>query len=94
MRFYSMSIQAVRDLPLNTFWMLNKSVDRLNAAEDYRQAILVAQATAGGEGLSGFLDALKDQVGEIVRMGVDKASVQHDELDRSGLSSLAGLGKM
>jgi uncharacterized protein YdaU (DUF1376 family) len=50
MREYSMKHGDVMDLPLRTFWSLNRNVDRLRAEEDLRSLQVSAAAQSVGEG--------------------------------------------
>ena len=93
MRFYSMSIREVRDLPIKSFWMLHKSVDRLMAEDEMRQATVIAHSMAGGDGFTELLEGLRKAVGVIVEFeDGDPGPPPVEPLDREGLLSLKGLG--
>lgn len=63
MRNYNgMDYWNVLKLPLRTFWMLNRSLDRLRAEEDQRQLRLV-NASQDAKGAKDLTDELSREIG-------------------------------
>lgn len=83
-------------MPIELFWMLHRNVDRLRADDDYRQAIVVAHAMAGGEGLADLMEKLKEQVGMVVDVDEGLLAMERAEVERDvdGLNDLKSLGKV
>jgi hypothetical protein len=78
MREYSMKFRDVMELPLRTFWSLNRQVDRLRAEEDVRQlqiATAAASAGEGGEGVKFLGEHLQTEIGRpmVIQKGFDRA---------------------
>ncbi len=69
-----MSYQAVRDLPVRTFWHLSKQIDAIRADEIVEW--LPAHASAmGGEGVQRFYDQLRERIGTpsvVEQKGIDE----------------------
>ncbi len=78
---YGLSRAETLDLPVNTFWMMFKLIDRHEAESDLRllRALISANSKEGFESLSGALTKKIDQRPEPAR---------DDELDREGLAEL------
>jgi hypothetical protein len=93
MRFYGMAFREVLTLPIQTFWMLHRNVDRVVAEENYKSAIIAASAM-GGDGLTTLLEDLRKQMGDVVIVDEAKLAMQEAKLDREGLNSLRGLGRV
>jgi hypothetical protein len=93
-----MRLPEVLGLPVKSFWMLHKAVDRMQAELDYRMVAVVAHGMSGGEGLENLVKDLRGQVGTVVEWEEGHApapvAATVTELDREGLDSLRGLGKI
>lgn len=86
MAFYSFGdVQKVLDLPLKTFWMLHKNIDRLEAEKDLRAAQLAAQ-TQSGEGFKELVRGLQKEMGQVVILEV--GARKEDQIDREGVKRL------
>lgn len=93
MEFYGFSdMKKLLGTPLTTFWMLHRNIDRLLAEKDMRVAD-VAIRSQSEEGVRGLLTDLREQVGKVVDFDRVLAR-QEEKLDRGGLNSLRGLGKV
>lgn len=91
-----MRLPEVLDLPIKQFWMLHRSIDRMQAELDYRMVAVIANGMSGGEGLEKLVDGLRSQIGTIVEWEEEGPSFapMKAELDRVGLESLKGLGSI
>lgn len=91
-------IRNVLRLPLVTFWMLNKNIDRLNAEEDLRLAEISVRtgANSSEESLRSLLEDLRKQLGRIVKY--DEAEMARnakpDVLDEEAIADLNYLGDL
>lgn len=98
MRTYGMRLLEVLDLPVRTFWMLHRAIDRMQAELDYRMVAVIGNGMAGGEGLENLVKGLRSQMGTIVEYEEGKAPIYETEIkedfDREGLESLKGLGRL
>lgn len=92
MRFYGLSHQQALDLPIETFWMMHRNVDRLRAEEDYRMATIAIYA-ASGEKIEELLRDLRDQMGTIIEVDEGKAAMIKAREDRN-LEGLKAISKM
>ena len=91
-----MGVQGVKDLPLSTFWMLSRNVDRLMAEEDYRLAV-VTTSVQTQEGIDDLFPRLKKQIGVIVDYDEDEIGPMEpisEERDRTGLMEIATMNKV
>ena len=91
MRCYSMDYQTVLKLPLRTFWLLNKNVDRHFAEDDIRMLMVAAHAHSG-ESVQAHHDKLRQTIGTVVEFDEAKAAVT-EQLDREGLTALKSMTK-
>jgi hypothetical protein len=81
-------------MPIKTFWMLHRNIQRIEAAQDMRQAELVVR-TQSSEGIQGLFGELQRQLDQpIVFDGAPPARTStEDTLDKEGLDALRfGLG--
>lgn len=95
MHFYSVPFREVLKLPVVTFHMLNKNVDRLMAERDFKTAILAVK-TQSGDGITSLMTDLKETIGTTVEYDRPPPSVTHkgEVLDRAGLHELKSLASM
>ncbi len=92
MHFYGLSDQQLLAMPLKRFWFLSRSVDRIAAEQDLR-LLSIGASVQSGESYKDMVTGLHKQMGKVVIMDeVERA--QTEVLDRSGLSSLKGIGKV
>jgi hypothetical protein len=87
-----MDLSAVRKLPMKTFWMMSKNIDRFNAEEDLRR-ITVAVYSQSGDELVKFVQDLRKQVGEVIVLD-QVAQMLNAKPDKEGLSELKNLGRI
>jgi hypothetical protein len=84
-----MNYKDVLSMPLRTFWMMNKNIDRIMAEADMRMLSVVAYAQSG-DGIEDFTKKLRDQVGKIVEIDAAKMAMS-ETYDREGLLALKAL---
>lgn len=98
MQTYSMHFKDVLDLPIATFWMLHRNVNRIAAEKDQRNIAVFGHSFAGGDGLDDLVGHLKEEMGTAFEMEqcAEKPQMAHPvldmEFDAEGLASLKGLG--
>lgn len=92
-RFYSLSPQELWKLPVKTFWLMHKNVDRLLAEDNLRLATVFAQ-TQSSEGFSEFVEGLREQMGTIAEIDEAKVAIEEAVFDRDGLIALKDLGRI
>ena len=66
MHFYSISHASALDLPLQTFWLMSNSINRISAEKDIRQ-LAVSAASQSEQGHKSASNALKEELGSIVQ---------------------------
>jgi hypothetical protein len=81
MREYPMGFREVMQLPLRTFWSLNRYIDRLRAEEDLRSLqVAVAASTAGegGKSIEFLTEHLQSEVGRpmVIQKSFDAAQFE------------------
>ncbi|MCP1540057.1 hypothetical protein [Methylorubrum extorquens] len=81
-------------MPLKTFWLFSKNIDRLQAELDLR-LLQVMSAASSGEAYGALIERLQRQVGTIVRQSPDAIAeiAQEEQLDRAGLAELKAMGR-
>lgn len=77
-RAYGFGYQETLDLPIDTFWMLVRNIDRLNAEDDVRE-IGVLVAVNGGKAKE-MLEGLNERIG--------KPLVREEVIDRDAIKRL------
>lgn len=89
-----MKFQDVMRLPLKTFWLYSKNIDRILSEVDLRQLQLVASATSS-EAYGSMQANLRKQIGMIVKVkDQGKAhGAQEEQLDRAGLADLKAMAR-
>lgn len=88
LRHYSIDFHSILDLPLATFWMLNKNISRLLAEEDIRQMVVVA-APQSKDGYNDAFDRLSAEFGR--PMIVEQVAPEEGGIER--LKQLQRKGK-
>jgi hypothetical protein len=84
-----MSVLEVRAMPMQTFWMLHRNIDRISAERDQRNAMVHIQSQSS-EGVKDLMTDLRKQVGTIV----EYEEVTPTKLDRAALHALDPIGDM
>lgn len=64
MSFYSIDYQSMRKLPLRTFWLLSKSINRIEAERGLR-ALSIASASQSSDGFKAAQKNLQAEIGEV-----------------------------
>lgn len=82
-----MGYREVMGIPVRTFWFLNNTINRVRADEDLRHLTVVNSAQSG-EGAKDTRERLIIEMGQVI-----ERTAAEDELDRTGLHSLAVLQK-
>lgn len=77
-------------MPLKTFWLYSKNIDRILSEVDLRQLQLVASATSS-EAYGSMQANLRKQIGMIVK--VKAQDTQEEQLDRGGLADLKAMAR-
>lgn len=90
--FYGLSDRQVLEMPVTRFWLLNRSIDRIQAEKSIGAAMIAIQ-TQSSEGFSDLMSGLQKQLGKIVDMDPIEVA-KTEELDRGGLHSLKGMGSI
>lgn len=80
MRGYGVHWDEVLALPVNVFWMMVRSLDRLYAEDDLRSSIAARAAAATKEGFEEFTRHVNERMGTLM--------VREEVLDRDGLAQL------
>jgi hypothetical protein len=93
--FYAMNYQEVRKLPVETFWMLNKNIDRIAAENDMRAAQIGIQVQSG-EGFKDLMDNLRKQLGVVFTYDEGKRAMaaKRDKLNEEQKADLNALGDL
>lgn len=87
-----MKFQDVMRLPLKTFWLYSKNIDRILSEVDLRQLQLVASATSS-EAYGSMQENLRKQLGMIVKVKAKAQDAQEEQLDRAGLADLKAMAR-
>jgi SMC interacting uncharacterized protein involved in chromosome segregation len=89
-------VKKVLSLPLVTFWMLSKNIDRMNAENDIRSAELILRTNSDKEGLTTYLEKLQEQIGHVVEIDMAKkaANAKRDVLSADDKAWINSVGDM
>lgn len=87
-----MDYWKVLGLPIRTFWLFSKNVDRLSAERDLRLMQVMASAQSA-EAYGKTYDLLERQMGQVVKFD-QVAIAQTEQLDRAGLAELQSMGRL
>ena len=74
-------------MPLKTFWLLHKNVDRIEAGGDYRQLQTIVSATSS-EGIQAHSEKLMKIIGTIADIEPQATAIKDDDYDRAGFEWL------
>lgn len=88
-----MPFRDVLALPIKTFWLLHKNIDRISAERDMR-SLMVMGSVQSSEALTSMTENLRKQMGVIVDLDEAAAAVEDAVFDSDGLNALRGLGKL
>lgn len=82
-------------MPVVTFWMLHKNIDRISAERDQRQALILIQCQSS-EGVKALMTDLRKQMGQTIV--IDEAAQRKQEStikpDREALRRIAAIGDL
>lgn len=78
-------------MPLKTFWLYSKNIDRILSEVDLRQLQLVASATSS-EAYGQMQERLRKQMGVVIKVK-DEGKATQEELDRAGLADLKAMAR-
>lgn len=82
-----MSFNETIELPLNVFWLLNTSIQRIRAEENLR-AVTVASATTGtAENYREVRESLMTELGEVMKVD----PIETAERDEQGFQELKAI---
>lgn len=84
MRFYSMTFENVRNLPIYTFWELAKNIQRINAENDLRMLVMLQNVVGGNP--REFFETLKKEQGKVLEFAQEA-----EVLDKSEFQALKRL---
>jgi hypothetical protein len=92
MGYYGMGFDAIRALPLKTFWAMNRNIDRIEARDDQRRLTLSMVSQGTPENVATLRQALVLEAGTIVRMDdeVNPMLARRDEDGFAELKRMAG----
>jgi hypothetical protein len=94
MHFYGLTLHELLHMPVVTFWMLHKNVDRIQAERDAKTAELMVRSQSA-DGIKELFDGLRKQMGQVVVIERPAAMRRPvEQLDRAGLNELRGLGRV
>jgi uncharacterized protein with ACT and thioredoxin-like domain len=65
MRFYSLSLDEVMEMPVRAFWKLHEMIDRVRG-EEMLDWLPIAGAAMGGDHIQKLVDQLKERIGSTV----------------------------
>lgn len=83
--FYAMGYREVIEMPIRSFWVFSRNIDRIEAQERIG-ALEVANHAQSGEGATQLNERLVLVLGEVV-----EPDVMVEGLDRAGLDELRGM---
>jgi len=90
MHFYAQSYAEVMTLPLKTFWLMSRNVDRIQAQKDMR-SLTVAVCSESAEGAATYRQRLVVEAGTLVKLEDQPPAQLIDERDEVGFAELKGL---
>jgi len=87
MQVYGLGYRELLELPINTFWMLNRNADRIRAQSDLHNfSISLTAGATNAESVNRFRDQLVLELDEPW-----KYDSLEEELDRAGLNRLRAM---
>jgi hypothetical protein len=93
MAFYPLSYLETRQLPLKTFWGLNKNIDRISAERDLRQA-MVGIRSQSSEGVKEMMTDLRGQMGTVYEIDERAEAANTVRTSREELRRIARIGDL
>jgi hypothetical protein len=88
-----MSVGSLRHLPVQTFWMLHKNIDRISAERDQRTAMLTIQ-TQSSEGVRDLMKGLREQMGKTLIIESPRTKDNTVRTSREELLRISRLGDL
>lgn len=91
---YKMNPVEILKLPVKTFWLLHKNIDRINAEQDIRTATILCNVQSS-EGVQDLFKSLNKQLGKVVVFNEEKLALHeaNQERDRIGLMELKSISQ-
>lgn len=86
--YYAMGYEAVLRLPLKTFWMMHKNIDRIEAKRDMRAMSVAMVSQATPDSARAFREALVLEAGTIIKMSGPAENPLEAKRDESGFADL------
>lgn len=85
-----MGYAAVMSLPLKTFWLMSRNIERIEAKKDLRAMSVAIVSQSNAEGATQFRQALVVEAGVIVKLDGEtaEASPLEAKRDDSGFADL------
>lgn len=77
-------------MPLRTFWLMNKNIDRIQAQNDMRSLVRSVTSQSGQEQIENYRKTLIAETGTIVKLeeGVTVIEAERDEAGFAELKSM------
>lgn len=79
-------------MPIKTFWMMHKNIDRLMAEADLRMLSVFAYGQSG-EGIETFSENMRKQMGQVAIIDEVKVAMS-ENVDSEGLETLKSMGRI
>lgn len=86
-----MDYRTILALPVRTFWLYSKNIDRISAERDLRLMQVMAGAQSA-EAYGKTYDRLQEQMGSVVKMNTALIA-QEETIDRAGLAALKAMSR-
>ncbi|MPQ56305.1 hypothetical protein [Duganella sp. FT27W] len=83
-----MGFDAVRRLPLKTFWMMHRNIDRIEAKRDMRAMSVAMVAQSTPDTARAFREELVIEAGTIIKLGGPTESPLDAKRDEAGFAEL------
>ncbi len=90
-----MGYAEVMRLPLRTFWLMSRNIDRIEAKQDMRAMSVAIVSQSNADGVTQFRKGLVVEAGTIVKLEGEEANAgpldaQRDESGFADLKRMAG----
>lgn len=80
-------------LPVKTFWLMHKNVDRLMAEDTLRQVSALAYSQSG-DGFDKFVSSLRKQMGTIAEFDEARLAIEEAVFEAEAYAELKDLGRI
>jgi hypothetical protein len=87
-----MGFHELLDIPVMTFWLLHKNVDRLTAEHGLQQAHIAASVAGGGESYTDLITGLRKALGTVVEIDEVAKDISEAKFDKAGFAELKNMG--